>query len=607
MIDGILCRKLTVGRTAKYQKVIPASLRHSVIEDLHAGIASKHLGRNKTMAKVKARFFWPGYAADVRLFCRTCPQCVARGNAKTTMKAPLQSVESSRPFELVCTDITECPVTPRGNRYVLVIQDHFTKYVNVYPMPDQTAPTVAMCIFKDYVREHGVPESLHSDQGRQFEAAVVQELCTLLGIHKSRTTPYHPQGNGMVERFNRTMKDMLAKCVLDHGRDWDLHVGTVALAYNSSIHDTTGQSPFFLVHGREPNLPTDVIYGPPTPMYWRSIGHFAQNLNRSLTAAFDEVRQNTKLAQARQRQVYDKWQRHHPYLVGDRVWLHNPVSKDRHRKLALPWEGPFVVVKCMPGKEGQQGVTYRVQEENGGRQLCVHHNRLKPFEAPPVPRPLEAPPSIRLDGAQMQPLPPAWQFYGVGNHGNPVGHRQELDIGRPLPQRPPLIRDAVAPPRIVRRRGRPPAPPRGDDRPPHILPGAEHIPPRNQPILPIPGEEPIPPRNHGDVPPVPLPVEPIQPNVGDELIPPREMEAVGIHLDEAGVQHRIPEDIFDREMPLAPAPVADIQGNPPQLPRGGDDEPVFEQPAPVTRSGRATRRPSKFDDYVQRVRTGYWP
>jgi transposase InsO family protein len=207
-------------------------------------------------------------------------------------------------------------------------------------MRDQTARTVADILFREYIRDHGVPESLHSDQGRQFEADICQELCALLEIYKSRTTPYHPQGNGMVERFNETLKNMIAKNTKNHGRDWDLHLGPVALAYNSSIHESTGFSPFYLLHGREPRLPPDVIYGTPTPHYWRKAGFYAKDLHKDLQLAFESTRDNLALAQKRQRTVYDKWARHHPYRVGDRVWLLTFVSKHRHRKLALPWEAP---------------------------------------------------------------------------------------------------------------------------------------------------------------------------------------------------------------------------------------------------------------------------
>lgn len=114
----------------------------------------------------------------------------------------MQPIQLNRPFQKVAADITELPVTSEGYRYVLVLMDYFTRYVNVYPMKDQRTPTVAQCIFEEYIRHHGIPESIHTDQGRQFELDMMKELCSLLGIEKSRTSPYHAQSDGMVERFN---------------------------------------------------------------------------------------------------------------------------------------------------------------------------------------------------------------------------------------------------------------------------------------------------------------------------------------------------------------------------------------------------------------------
>ena len=105
------------------------------------------------------------------------------------------------------------------------------------------------------------PEQLHSDQGRQFDSELVKEICVLLQIRKTHTTPYHPQCNGMVERFNRTLLDMLATTIDNHQADWQHHIRKLCLAYNSSIHSTTGISPFFLMFGRQVKLPIDLMYG----------------------------------------------------------------------------------------------------------------------------------------------------------------------------------------------------------------------------------------------------------------------------------------------------------------------------------------------------------
>ena len=135
--------------------------------------------------------------------------------------------------------------------------DYFTKWVEAYPLPNQEAPTVAEVLVKEYVCCFGVPLLLHSDQGRNFESAVFQGMCQLLGIRKTRTTPYHPQSDGMVERFNRTLEAQLSKFADYHQRDWDVHIPFLLMAYRSAVHDTTGITPAKMMLGRDLRLPVD--------------------------------------------------------------------------------------------------------------------------------------------------------------------------------------------------------------------------------------------------------------------------------------------------------------------------------------------------------------
>ena len=116
----------------------------------------------------------------------------------------------------------------------MVVADYFTKWVEAFPLPDQTAGTVARTLVEQVVTRFGAPLEIHTDQGREFEAALFRGVCQLLGIRKTRTTPFHPQSDGMVERFNRTVKAMLSKFVNESQDDWDEHLPYVMMAYRSS-------------------------------------------------------------------------------------------------------------------------------------------------------------------------------------------------------------------------------------------------------------------------------------------------------------------------------------------------------------------------------------
>ena len=153
------------------------------------------------------------------------------------------------------------PTTPRGHKYILVVTDLFSKWVEAFPLFATDSVTLAKILTDEVICRYGVPESLHSDQGANFVSEVIQSLCTNLGINRTQTSAYHPEGNGQVERFNRTLEAMLSKEIEEHQKDWDDHLQKVLFAYRTAVHDTTGYTPYFIISGRSPNLPIDILLG----------------------------------------------------------------------------------------------------------------------------------------------------------------------------------------------------------------------------------------------------------------------------------------------------------------------------------------------------------
>ena len=258
--------------------------------------------------------------------------------------------------------------------------DAFTKFVNLYPVKDQRADTIADVIFHQYMPEHGVITQLHTDQGGSFDAKLVREVCESLQIRKTRTTGYHPQSNWLIERFNRTVIAMIAKHTEEHPDDWDKQLGFVAMTYNSVDHDSTGYTPFFLSRGREMQLPVDLMITVDAPNHLphNSATSYARNLKKVLHDAFEVANKNLDGARKRQKHGYDKWAKEHACSVGTRVWLLDPtVRKGRANKTVLPWVGPYIVKKRFDDR-GDIGVTYRIKLEGGKRRLVVHCDRLKP-------------------------------------------------------------------------------------------------------------------------------------------------------------------------------------------------------------------------------------
>ena len=222
--EGVLFRRWEdpSGCKSVYQLVVPKSERQRVLRELHEGVAGGHLGEAKVLAKLKERLYWPGHTTDVKNWCQTCGPCAQRKNPIPKNKSELQPIQVGYPMQMVATDILgPFPVSESGNSYILVATDYFTRWAEAYPIPDQEAATVATKLTEEMFLRFSVPDQLHSDQGRQFEFRLLAEVCKVLQIQKSRTTVYHPQSDGLAERWNWTLLSMLATSVEDRPEDWE--------------------------------------------------------------------------------------------------------------------------------------------------------------------------------------------------------------------------------------------------------------------------------------------------------------------------------------------------------------------------------------------------
>ena len=225
--NNILVRRRQIGSKCYFQLVSPQELRNQVLTSLHDHMG--HMGMERTLDLVRTRFYWPRMSADVYTKIKTCERCVKR-KSLPEKAAPLVNIKTTRPLELVCMDFLS--LEPDGRiKDILVMTDHFTKYAVAIPTPNQKAQTVAKCLWDNFLIHYGIPEKLHSDQGPDFESRTIKELCKVTGIHKIRTTPYHPRGNP-VERFNRTLLNMLGTLKDQDKTHWKDFVKPLVHAYN---------------------------------------------------------------------------------------------------------------------------------------------------------------------------------------------------------------------------------------------------------------------------------------------------------------------------------------------------------------------------------------
>lgn len=333
-----------------------------------------HMGIERTLDLVRSRFFWPRMAADIETKIKTCNRCVRR-KALPERSAPLVNIKTTRPLELLCMDYLSLEPDQSNTKDILVFTDHFTKFAIAIPTANQKAKTVAKCLWENFIVCYGIPERLHTDQGTDFESKLIKELCQLAGIVKTRTTPYHPRGNP-VERFNRTLLNMLG--MLEHKQKarWKDYVKPLVHAYNCTRNDVTGFTPYELMFGRSPRLPVDLAFGLPVREH-QSTSHsqYVENLRSRLEESFHLASKNAVKSGERNKARFDQRVTPSSLEEGDRVLVRNVRLRGKH-KLEDKWERDvYVVVK----RAGDLSV-YTVRPENraDGPTRTLHRDLLLP-------------------------------------------------------------------------------------------------------------------------------------------------------------------------------------------------------------------------------------
>ena len=289
------------------------------------------------------------------------------------VKPLLTPIPVAGPFDRVGVDVISFPKSRRGNSYAVVFVDYLTKWPEVFPVADQTALTIARLLVTKIIPQHGVPSQLLSDRGSAFLSSLMFEIYRLMGIKKLNTTAYHPQTDGLVERFNRTLSDMLAKTVATGGRDWDDYLPYVLFAYRASPQESTGESPFFLLYGRDPQLPIDEVLQPPRERTEIDIEDYTGEIVARMTEAWELARKSVRKAQSRQKRQHDKRARPTKFHPGQRVFVFMPAAaQGKTRKFARPYYGPYGVKEA-----SEQGVVVQPIDNPRGKEIRVSLARVR--------------------------------------------------------------------------------------------------------------------------------------------------------------------------------------------------------------------------------------
>ena len=373
--DHIYRRFIESANDSRLQLLVAAADIPQVLYMLHDNKTAGHLGMFKTYERVTERFYWPGMKNDIRDWVNSCVTCQKRLKPQQKHRHDLIPWKPSYPFHQVALDVLGPLPVSDGNKYILLMGDQFTKWYEAVAMPDQQAVTVAQAFISHWVVRFGCPERLHSDRGSNFTSKVFQAMATELQIERSLTTPYHPQGNAIIERTNRTLEDGLAKFVAKNQADWSKQLKYVLMAYRSSVHATTNYSPFYLVFGAAMRLPIDYMFPTETTKAFPTPSDYTLNLRSQMQKAYETVRHTMSREQERQRTYYGKKACGPEYAEGDEVMLFkNAVAKGDTKKLSYFYEGPMVIKKKV------SDVTYIIEDKKSGKEHVTHYDRLKLFK-----------------------------------------------------------------------------------------------------------------------------------------------------------------------------------------------------------------------------------
>ena len=325
MKNGLLYRQSKQGPTQEtvFQFVVPQIHRNAALDGCHWEAA--HQGQSHSLSLMQEQFWWPGMARDLRNRIRKCGHCKKFEAAPPI--APLKPLACSGLGELLHVDFTSIEETVSFCqepviRNVMVMQDHFSKYVIAYVIKDQMARTAAEMLRNGYFGLFSAPVYLVSDQGKAFTGHLISNLCELYGVQKLRTSPYHAQTNGQVERMNQTIIRMIGKLEQDKKAHWSEHLPEMLAAYNGTRSAVTGYSPYFLLFGRKSRMPVDCLF--PTlhdSPHQAKMEVSVVAMQKRLKEAFAVARHLTSQEAARQRHYYDCKAGAVPYSLETLSWF----------------------------------------------------------------------------------------------------------------------------------------------------------------------------------------------------------------------------------------------------------------------------------------------
>ena len=349
---------------------VPAGLRRALIAAHHRGSHGAHMGISKTASRLALRYYWPKMFETAKGFVKACERCQ---RAKAAPRIPITSRMLNREslWSTVAFDFFgPLPRTQKGNLYILVGIDHFSRWPEAVAVRVATAEVVAEFFHARIIAQHGTPKELLTDHGSHFASQVISKLCSKYKVRRLMSTPYTPQGNGIVERFMGYLKNSLITLIDNHPTRWDAFLPAILFAYRATPHPETGDSPFFLNKGYDPVIPEMLTIGAPSDP---TLG------NESWLVKLEAARKNleVKIAEGQERiRRAIQHQESTQYQPGQIVLVKKtpPEMQKAGTKLTDKFDHPARILSLMPN-----GVTYRISFLRDSNQAIVNRRNLRPF------------------------------------------------------------------------------------------------------------------------------------------------------------------------------------------------------------------------------------
>lgn len=338
-----------------------------ILEQYHDSKLGGHLGINKTVKKVKTQFQWKGMKEDIKHYIKHCEVCQKNKVTNQKVQQPMVITStSSRPFKKISLDIVGPLITTlRGNNYILTMQDDLTKYSLGVALLDHRANTVAEVFVTHFVCVHGLPSSILTDQGTEFLSNTFTAVCKLLNINKLKTSPFHPQTNGGLERSHRTLSEYLRSFVNQKLNNWDDLLPYAFFVYNSTEHTSTKFQPYKLLYGHTLHIPNK-LKREPEPRY--NYDDYLFDLKQKMQESFQLARENLIKKKIQSKDNYDSKENSIELQIGDQILLRDNTQKN---KLNALWTGPYQVIRVLNNEN--------IVIQRGKNQVTIHKNNVKKY------------------------------------------------------------------------------------------------------------------------------------------------------------------------------------------------------------------------------------